>query len=319
MLLWKGLVALSSNLLWDAQVIRRKKIPTVQDALICCDEETLMRSVEKLYASRMPGWQDATPQQRRVARKRLRRSFDAMKECPVKRKDGRSFGLFPEEHFVVQVRMSSALIERVVRMRLVDMEAAELVDGVSQHGEAYDASSIGLGLCSTCSSVFGYLPWSVALSYRIWLEGPWDCHERYMALANVYWQLTHQGFGGSESSRDRLGLRPLGGGQVDGSPSRGAPGRTSVLAPEKPTAGVDSSRNSQLMVDTSQSGGSKVCRVASASELRVSRAANMGLLAAEALEESYIDKLISRVDCLNEQAQRSLEDRIAAFFARRAA
>lgn len=81
---------LCSDLLWDAQSVSRKQVPTLQDALLCCDRETLLSMVEQGYARRLPGWGQATPQQRRIARKRMGRALEAMLDCAVKRKSGKA-------------------------------------------------------------------------------------------------------------------------------------------------------------------------------------------------------------------------------------
>ena len=38
---------LCSDLLWDAQSVSRKQVPTLQDAFLCCDRETLLSMVEQ--------------------------------------------------------------------------------------------------------------------------------------------------------------------------------------------------------------------------------------------------------------------------------
>ena len=166
---------LCSDLLWDAQSVSRKQVPTLQDALLCCDRETLLSMVEQGYARRLPGWGQATPQQRRVARKRMGRALEAMLDCAVKRKSGKALCIFPEERFVVHARRGQACIERLVQARVADLSAGAVRQGVAE------------GVC-----LFGCAPWSQVLSYRVWLEGPWDCCERYMVLASAFWHLTHQ-------------------------------------------------------------------------------------------------------------------------------
>ena len=99
-----------SKLLWDEQVLSRKQVPTVQDALACCDKQTLLYVVERTFASRMPGWETATPQQRRVARKRMARALGAMRQCQVKRKEGKSYCVFPQEEFVVHISAGRSVI-----------------------------------------------------------------------------------------------------------------------------------------------------------------------------------------------------------------
>ena len=106
---------LCSDLLWDAQSVSRKQVPTLQDAFLCCDRETLLSMVEQGYACRLPGWGQATPQQRRVARKRMARALEAMLDCAVKRKSGKALCIFPEERFVVHARRGQACIERLVQ------------------------------------------------------------------------------------------------------------------------------------------------------------------------------------------------------------
>lgn len=166
---------LCSDLLWDAQSVSRKQVPTLQDAFLCCDRETLLSMVEQGYACRLPGWGQATPQQRRVARKRMARALEAMLDCAVKRKSGKALCIFPEERFVVHARRGQACIERLVQARVADLSAGAVRQGVAE------------GAC-----LFGCAPWSQVLSYRVWLEGPWDCCERYMVLASAFWHLTHQ-------------------------------------------------------------------------------------------------------------------------------
>ena len=114
---------LCSDLLWDAQSVSRKQVPTLQDAFLCCDRETLLSMVEQGYARRLPGWGQATPQQRRVARKRMGRALEAMLDCAVKRKSGKALCIFPEERFVVHARRGQACIERLVQARVADLSA----------------------------------------------------------------------------------------------------------------------------------------------------------------------------------------------------
>ena len=166
---------LCSDLLWDAQSVSRKQVPTLQDAFLCCDRETLLSMVEQGYARHLPGWGQSTPQQRRVARKRMGRALDAMLDCVVKRKSGKALCIFPEERFVVHARRGQASIERLVQARVADLSAGAVRQGVSEGGR-----------------LFGCVPWSQGLSYRVWLEGPWDCCERYMVLASAFWHLTHR-------------------------------------------------------------------------------------------------------------------------------
>lgn len=302
-----------SDLLWDSHEIRGKHIPSIQDALLCCDVQTLLLVVERLHASRMPGWADSTPQQRRVARKRMKRALAAMKECPVRRKDGKRYGLFPEEHFVVHARAHAMLIERCIRMRLVDFRNMSL-----QALPEKRSDSEGFSPPSSSPGMFGFLPWSIALSYRIWLEGPWSCQERYMALADVFWQLTHQGFGNSDQGNGADSHAHC---QEGGDPSRQADKFYELDAASAEYLGVGS--RSSAFPD-GKIASSCVTRhadrsVASVPEMRCQSAADMGLLACDALEEAYLEKLLERVDQLNGQAEKSLLARLDRFADRRVA
>lgn len=246
----------SSSLLWDCDTIARKQVPTVQDALVCCDEGTLLAVIERQFAADMPGWSCATPQQRLVARKRMRSSLRTMKECPVRRKEGKQLGVFPVERFVVVAQGHSCLIERCVQATLVSLEGWQGDSG----GDGFEEP-------------LSHLRWDRALASRIWLEGPWDCQERYMALASVYWQLTHRGFGCAQAQR------------------------------RKPSGSL---------LGTSERGD--CCDVAASVSEEVSRrAAAMGLLVADALEETYRQRMIERVEVLNIAAEKDLDVRVCRF------
>ncbi len=246
----------SSSLLWDCDTIARKQVPTVQDALLCCDEGTLLAVIERLFAADLPGWSCATPQQRLVARKRMRTSLRIMKESPVHRKEGKQLGVFPVERFVVLAQGRSCLIDRRIQATLVSLEEPR-----DEAGEGDSGTSLAC------------LQWSRALASRIWLEGPWDCQERYMVLASLYWQLTHQGFGRARAQK------------------RGSSG-----------SGFSDPRKG-------------VCRddAASVSEEVSQRAAAMGLLVADALEETYRQRMVERVEALNVSAEEDLASRVCRF------
>lgn len=270
-----------SKLLWDQQVLSRKQIPTVQDALACCDKQTLLYVVERTFASRMSGWETATPQQRRVARKRMARALDAMRQCQVKRKEGKSYCVFPQEEFVVHISGGRSAIERVLQGRVIDVS--------SRRNCLEDAQS---------TLTFGCRPWAVALAYRIWLEGPWNCQERYMVLASVFWQLTHQGFGDSCEPALESESRSNDSCQVYG-----------VCSPlsSKPLCGPRT-------LETNCYGWERIqdCAV-SPDESCVSKAESMGLGVPEALEETYKDRLIARVAQLNNIGQQELQARVLRF------
>ena len=249
---------LCSDLLWDAQSVSRKQVPTLQDAFLCCDRETLLSMVEQGYARRLPGWGQATPQQRRVARKRMGRALEAMLDCAVKRKSGKALCIFPEERFVVHARRGQACIERLVQARVADLSAGAVRQGVAE------------GAC-----LFGCAPWSQVLSYRVWLEGPWDCCERYMVLASAFWHLTHQ----APVSRQ-------------GESRFGAFSASSESAPFKDRCAIPASL--RLLVRKLRE--ARCTPADSVGRLAAVRAASMGLYVPDALEEACQERLIARVD-----------------------
>ena len=262
---------LCSDLLWDAQSVSRKQVPTLQDAFLCCDRETLLSMVEQGYACRVPGWGQATPQQRRVARKRMGRALEAMLDCAVKRKSGKALCIFPEERFVVHARRGQACIERLVQARVADLSAGAVRQGVAE------------GVC-----LFGCAPWSQVLSYRVWLEGPWDCCERYMVLASAFWHLTHQ----TPVSRQ-------------GESSFGAFSASSDCAPSKTGA------QSLPRCDCSFASCEGALPPAdSVGRLAAVRAASMGLYVPDALEEACQERLIARVDKLNQACEGDFVNRV---------
>ena len=265
---------LCSDLLWDARSVTRKQVPTLQDALQCCNRETLLSMVEEGFACRLPGWEVATPQQRRVARKRMGRALDAMLDCQVKRKSGKGLCVFPEEHFVVYVLQGRPSIERVVQARVADLSgsAAEGGGHVRQ---------------------FGCVPWSQALSYRVWLEGPWDCCERYMVLASAFWHLTHQS--PSASKQEKGAWEPSGFAAPAAQPSNVR------MLPKRDCAFVGLE---DLKAPDVRATSDSVGRFAAL------RAASMGLYVPDALEETYQDRLISRVDKLNQECESDFLERV---------
>ena len=262
---------LCSDLLWDAQSVSRKQVPTLQDAFLCCDRETLLSMVEQGYARHLPGWGQSTPQQRRVARKRMGRALDAMLDCVVKRKSGKALCVFPEERFVVHARRGQASIERLVQARVADLSAGAVRQDVSEGGR-----------------LFGCVPWSQGLSYRVWLEGPWDCCERYMVLASAFWHLTHQ----APASRQ-------------GDSSLGILGTSSESATSK--AGAQSLPRSDCSFVSCEEAFPSADSVG---RLAAVRAASMGLYVPDALEEACQERLIARVDRLNQVCEGDFLNRV---------
>lgn len=276
----------SSKLLWDAQDFSRKQVPTVQDALVCCDKQTLLYVVERMYASRLSGWGNSSPQQRRVARKRMVRALETMRQCQIKRKEGKSFCVFPEEEFVVHVAAGRCVIERALQGRVADVSRDALLGGAASQNISKKLP-------------FGYNPWAVALAYRIWLEGPWNCQERYMVLASVFWQLTHQGFGESRSN------------DLQGGVSAEASCGQNVLSAPSMFRPMQVETRSSTAQQFDWAFGRDLAT--SVSEEHASRAKLMGLGVPEALEDAYKDRLISRVAQLNEVGERDFQARVLNF------
>ena len=277
-----------SKLLWDAQAFSRKQVPTVQDALVCCDKQTLLYVVERAFASRMPKWENATPQQRHVARKRMARALDAMRQCQIKRKEGKSYCVFPEEEFVVYVTGGRCAIERALRGRIADVSSRYCREDSLRGGQ--DRLS------------FDRCPWAVALAYRIWLEGPWNCQERYMILASVFWQLTHQGFGNADEEAEA----PAEGGLQAERFCQGYCEETLPFA-------LGLQRQPGFAVANPYECSCGQSDVASVGEEHANRAQLMGLGVPEALEETYADRLISRVAQLNEIGEQDFQARVLRF------
>lgn len=262
---------LCSDLLWDAQSVSRKQVPTLQDAFLCCDRETLLSMVEQGYARHLPGWGQSTPQQRRVARKRMGRALDAMLDCVVKRKSGKALCIFPEERFVVHARRGQASIERLVQARVADLSAGAVRQDVSEGGR-----------------LFGCVPWSQGLSYRVWLEGPWDCCERYMVLASAFWHLTHQ------APASRQGDSSLG---ILGTSSESATSKAGAQSLPRCDCSFVSCEEAFPSAD-------------SVGRLAAVRAASMGLYVPDALEEACQERLIARVDRLNQVCEGDFLNRV---------
>ena len=268
---------LCSDLLWDAQSVSRKQVPTLQDAFSCCDRETLFSMVEQGYARRLPEWGQATPQQRRIARKRMARALDAMLDCAVKRKSGKALCIFPEERFVVHSGPGRASIERMVQARVADLS----------EGTVRQEAAGG-------EHLFGCVPWSQALSYRVWLEGPWDCCERYMVLASAFWHLTHQA---PVSRQDKSGSGSFGASSES----------TSIMGDAR----------SLPRCDCSFASFEKTCTPAdSVSRLAAVRAASMGLYVPDALEEACQERLIARVERLNQTCEGDFLNRVENLMSR---
>lgn len=262
---------LCSDLLWDAQSVSRKQVPTLQDAFLCCDRETLLSMVEQGYARHLPGWGQSTPQQRRVARKRMGRALDAMLDCAVKRKSGKALCIFPEERFVVQAQRGRASIERLVQARVADLSAGAVRQDNSE------------GSCP-----FGCVPWSQALSYRVWLEGPWDCCERYMVLASAFWHLTHQ------APASQQGEPGFGAFNIS---SESVSSKANAQSPPRCDCAFASCEEALPPAD-------------SVSGLAAVRAASMGLYVPDALEEACQERLIARVDRLNQACEGDFLNRV---------
>ncbi|WP_294418180.1 hypothetical protein [uncultured Senegalimassilia sp.] len=138
------------------------------------------------------------------------------------------------------------------------------------------------------SHMFGCVPWSQALSYRVWLEGPWDCCERYMVLASAFWHLTHQ--------------VPV---------SRQGESESGVFDASSESGSFKADAQSLPCRDCSFIGFEDTCPAAdSVSRLAAARAASMGLYVPDALEEACHERLLARVEKLNEACEGDFLNRV---------
>ena len=162
------------------------RLPTLQDLLVCCDEDLLVRVVQDDHVLRSFGSEGAAPKRRRAVERRLRSTVSSMRHLPVKRKKGRSRLLMPCESFVLQGR--SGLIERRVGARLLLLEDAPAACRMLEEvGDLSDGS--GLPVRS-----YALDPWELVLASRVWLEGCRCVRERYLVLASAFWEMTFFGF-----------------------------------------------------------------------------------------------------------------------------
>ena len=147
---------LCSDLLWDAQSVSRKQVPTLQDAFLCCDRETLLSMVEQGYARRLPGVGsgNSAAASRRPQTHGSRIGGHARLRGEAQ-KAAKALCIFPEERFVVHARRGQACIERLVQARVADLSAGAVRQDAAE------------GAC-----LFGCAPWSQVLSYRVWLRRP---------------------------------------------------------------------------------------------------------------------------------------------------
>lgn len=154
---------------------------------------------------------------------------------------------------------------------MADLSAGAVRQGVAE------------GVC-----LFGCAPWSQVLSYRVWLEGPWDCCERYMVLASAFWHLTHQ------TPVSRQGESSFG---AFSASSESAPSKTGAQSLPRCDCSFASCEESFPPAD-------------SVGRLAAVRAASMGLYVPDALEEACQERLIARVDKLNQACEGDFLNRV---------
>lgn len=270
-----------SDVWWGEEGVPTKRLFTLQEALHCCDPDTLVRvALTQAPHGALPG-ASAAPKK---AARRIRRALAAMQRLPVKRKDGAGCVLVPEERFVLHVRGAACVIERAVHMAVVPVARLEEALSAGPAGGAGFTAGGGLGGAGgVLGGRLSLAPWHESLAYRVWLGGPWCCRERYMALGSAFWALARYGL----SYEDAL--------------ARQAQEKARRAAGEGACAGG--------------AAGAVPCpgerAVATASDVRRARAAHLGLLVPDWFEEDYRDALAARVCRLNDAARLDLERNLA--------
>ncbi len=188
---------MSVSSFWEQPGVSVDQLPTLQDLLASCDRDKFLDVVLPEYAARAFGAELLSPKRCRTAKRRLSLTLDAMCDLPVRKKRNRLNILLPAERFVL--RAESGLIERrVVALLAPDgkdlgMQVAFGASPQAASGFPRETKPLYLG---SLLEPRGYAldPWEDSLAFRVWLGGPWCCCERYLMLANAFWELTYYGF-----------------------------------------------------------------------------------------------------------------------------
>ena len=178
--------------LWARERVARGDVPTLQEALICCDATLLVRAIREEHAGGEGGalrGAGVAAERRRVGELELAEGLWRLCEAPVKRTCGRERLLLPAESFAP--RSDGEGLVRSVRMRLLEWgdEACArrvLAAGGAEAADGARASRETTGM--PCRELVGW-PRADALASRVWLGGPWSECERHRALACAAWEL----------------------------------------------------------------------------------------------------------------------------------
>lgn len=162
---------MSAQLLWNAKKFTKKQIPTIFDALNCCNHEVLLRLVEALYLNCASNLVNEPASVRRGVRNKLKSILYELLHCNIVRSSGKKYVVFPVEQFVVHKNQAHLFLERRINAQVVLLP------------------EIKKGNFSNALSNFKNVSCNVALAFRLWLGGTKQCYERYMVLASAFTQI----------------------------------------------------------------------------------------------------------------------------------
>lgn len=265
--------------LWEAPALTFDQIPTLQDALACCDDRLLIRESSRLLAERRSleegrehdgeGLFDAGSG---GVADRLAELLRGMRSLPVAHSPHARTVLLPQEHFVLYALSDGCYVKRSLRFASLSFNREEGWSPKARIEEDPAPDRLyGIGASRRLS--LELVPWRDALALKVWLAGRWCCHERYAVLAKAFCELVLREMPGAEDDRasDGEGVR-------EGKPAQGAcPG----LYPFGMVGSVPARPVDVMLAD---------------------RAVALGLHIPDAVEEEYREKLVSRAADLNEAA-----------------
>ncbi len=252
---------MSTRLLWDAKKFTKKQIPTIFDALNCCNHEVLLKLVEMLYLNCSNNLANEPAGVRRGVRNKLKTILYEFLHCDIVRSSGKKYAVFPVEQFVVHKRTSRLFLERRIEAQAVSL------------------SKVKSGNFCKSQASFSNVIREVALAFKLWLGATKQCYERYMVLASAFAQIAaigneEDGLFGLYNERECL---------------------------------LQSFPYPEIKNDPAP---------ASVSEYLNLQASNMGLLIDDVLEEGYTERLLGRVECLNDTAHANLNKQLENFSSR---
>ena len=178
--------------LWARERVARGDVPTLQEALICCDAPLLVRAIREEHAGGEGGalrGAGVVAERRRVGERELAEGLWRLCEAPVKRTCGRERLLLPLESFV-PTPDGEGLV-RLMRMRLLEWEDEACARRVLALGgtEASGGIPVPCAAEGVPRRELAGRPCADALASRVWLGGPWSECERHRALACAAWEL----------------------------------------------------------------------------------------------------------------------------------